>query len=168
MDKEFWNSIARSDYQIPSGHTLENLTGILFDSLGSTDPELRDEIAYIVYANWLKREMYSRESVESHVNKLLSNLEEGIGETESDTIFLRAFSILFLAELVHNDNKKPLLSKEQVQAILEKGIWYLSAEKDERGYIPDKGWAHALAHTADLMLVLTRNRHIDGGNLWSI
>jgi hypothetical protein len=168
MDKEFWTFITKNDYQVPEGHTLENLTEILFSYLGSTDPKLRDDIGYVVYANWLKRGMYSSEAIKAHVQTFLSNLEKGIGETESDTIFLRAFSILFLAELVHNDNKKPLLSKEQVQAILEKGIWYLSAEKDGRGYIPDKGWAHALAHTADLMLVLARNRHIDGGNLWSI
>src|SRR5215216_1479836 len=168
MDKEFWNSIASSDYQIPSGHTLENLTGILFDSLGSTDPELRDEISYIVYANWLKREMYSRESVESHVNKLLSNLEEGIGETESDTVFLRTFSILLLAEIVHSDNKKPLLNREQLKSILKKGLWYLEAEKDPRGHVPVKGWAHALAHTVDLMLVLARNRSVGTADLWSM
>jgi hypothetical protein len=102
------------------------------------------------------------------VETLLSNLEKGIGETTSDTVFLRTFSILLLAEIVHNDNKKTLLEKSQVKQILEKGIWYIGAEKDPRGHIPGKGWAHALAHTADLMLVLGRNRHINGADLWSI
>ena len=60
MEKEFWVSIAKNDYKIPDGHTLTDLTKTLFGYLGSTDPELRDEIAYIVYANWLKREMYSK------------------------------------------------------------------------------------------------------------
>jgi hypothetical protein len=41
---------------------------------------------------------------------LLSNLEKGIGETESDSVFLRTFSVLLLAEIVHNDNKKPVLN----------------------------------------------------------
>jgi hypothetical protein len=168
MDKEFWISLAKNDYKVPEEHTLENLTAVLLSYLSSTDPELRDDIAYIVYANWLKREMFSMPAIESHVDQLLANLDKGIGETESDTIFLRAFSILLLAEIVHNDNKKPLLSRKQVQQILEKGIWYLGAEKDPRGYIPAKGWAHALAHTADLILVLARNRHIDGGDLWSM
>ena len=168
MDKEFWVSLAKNDYKIPQEHTLENLTEMLFSYLSSTDPELRDDIAYIVYANWLKRELFSAQAVKSHVDELLSNLDKGIGETESDTVFLRAFSILLLAELVHNDNKKPLLEKDQVKKILEKGIWYMGAEKDPRGHIPAKGWAHALAHTADLMLVLARNRYIDGGDLWSM
>ncbi len=166
MDKDFWNSIAKNDYQIPEEHTLDNLTDILFSYLGSVDPELRDDIAYVVYANWLKQEVYSKQAIKSHVEKLLSNLDKGIGETESDTVFLRTFSALLLAEIVHNDNKKQLLEKSQVKTILEKGLWYLDAEKDPRGYTPVKGWAHALAHTADLMLVLARNRFMDGNDLW--
>ena len=165
MDKDFWVSIARNEFRVPEGYTLANLTDLLFSYLGSTDPELRDDIAYIVYANWLKREMYSREELKSHVEKLLSNLDKGIGETDSDTVFLRAFSILLLAEIVHNDNKKPIMEKDQIEEILGKGLWYLDAEKDPRGYIPVKGWAHALAHTADLLLVLARNRNIDGADL---
>jgi hypothetical protein len=161
MEKQFWVSIAKNDYKIPEGHTLNDLTQILFGYLSSTDPELRDEIAYIVYANWLKREMYTRKEVSRHVEELLANLEKGIGETETDSVFLRAFSVLFLAEIVHNDNKKPLLGKAQIERILAKGLWYLAAEKDPRGHVPVKGWAHALAHTADLMLVLGHNRNLD-------
>jgi hypothetical protein len=172
MDKGFWVSLAKNDFQVPEGYTLANLTDILFSYLGSTDPELRDDIAYIVYANWLKREMYSRDELKPRVAALLSNLDKGIGQTESDTVFLRTFSILFLAEIVHNDNKKPILEKEQIKSILEKGLWYLDAEKDPRGYVPVKGWAHALAHTADLLLVLARNRYTNeadlGNMLWVI
>ncbi len=168
MDQHFWVSIAKDDYKVPEGHTLENLTDILFSYLGSTDPELRDEIAYIVYANWLKREMYSSGILKSHIETLLSNLDQGIGETESDTVFLRAFSILLLAEIIHNDNRRPLLEKDQIQNILAKGLWYLDAEKDPRGHIPVKGWAHALAHTADLLLVLGCNRNLDESDLWRL
>ena len=160
MDKEFWTSISKNEYKIPDGNSLEDLTKTLFGYLGSTDPELRDDIAYIVYANWLKQEMYTKDEILAHIEILIANLEKGIGETESDSVFLRTFSVLLLAEIVHNDNKKSLFEKEQIQAILEKGLWYLDAEKDPRGYIPIKGWAHSLAHTADLMMVLGRNRHL--------
>lgn len=168
MDKDFWASIAKDDYKIPEGHTLENLTNILFSFLSSTDPELRDEIAYITYANWLKQGRYPAEALASHIDQLLSNLDKGIGETESDTVFLRSFSVLLLAEIVHNDNKRPVLDKTQVRRILMKGLEYLEAEKDPRGHIPVKGWAHALAHTADLLLVLARNRHMDEADHWSM
>ncbi len=168
MDKEFWISIAKNDYAVPEGHALNELTKTLLGYLGSIDSELRDDIAYGVYANWLKREMFTREEVRVHVDELLANLDKGIGETESDSVFLRTFSILLLAEIVHNDNKKPLLEKDEVHAILAKGLWYLDAEKDPRGHIPVKGWAHALAHTADLMLVLGKNRNTEKNDLEKI
>lgn len=168
MDKNFWISIAQDDYKVPEGHTLKELTKVLFNYLSSVDSELRDEIAYVVYANWLKREMYSREAIRTQVDELLSNLEQGIGETGTDSVFLRTFSVLCLAEIVHNDNKKPLLEKGQAHTILAKGLWYLAAEKDPRGYIPVKGWAHALAHTADLLLVSACNRNIEASELSNI
>jgi hypothetical protein len=168
MDKEFWATIAKNDYAIPAGHALSELKEVLFGYLGSTDPELRDDIAYVVYANWLKREMFTKAEVHTHVDELLANLDQGIGETESDSVFLRSFSVLLLAEIVHNDNKKPLLEKDRIQNILAKGLWYLEAEKDPRGYIPVKGWAHALAHTADLMLVLGKNRNTGKADLENI
>lgn len=168
MDKELWNSIAKNDYAVPAGHMLSELKETLFGYLGSIDPELRDDIAYIVYANWLKREMFTKEEVRAHVDELLANLNKGIGETESDSVFLRTFSVLLLAEIVHNDNKKPLLETDQIQSILAKGLWYLDAEKDPRGHIPVKGWAHALAHTADLMMVLGKNRQTEKADLEKI
>lgn len=157
MDKSFWTSLVQNDYQIPDGYSLSELKQTIFGYLGSTDPELRDDIAYIVYANWLKRAMFSKEEILGHVNELLENLNQGIGETESDSVFLRAFSVLFLAEIVHNDNKKPFLEKAQFDVILAGGLRYLEAEKDPRGHVPVKGWAHALAHTADLLMVLGKN-----------
>lgn len=168
MQNEFWISIAKNDYKIPEGHTLKELTKTLFGYLGSTDPKLRDDIGYIVYANFLKLEMYSQDNIRTHVEELLANLEIGIGETDTDAVFLRTFSALLLAEIVYNDNKKPLLDNKQANAILAKTLSYLEEEKDPRGYIPVKGWAHALAHTADLMQELGKNRLLEESDLENI
>ena len=168
MDKEFWAEIQKNKYEIPAGHTLAELTRELFSYLGSTDPQLRDDIGYTVFANWLKQDRYSVEEMRGYIKELLANLHIGIGETESDSVFLRTFSVLFLAEIVHNDNKKSLLDKADITLILEQGLWYIATEKDPRGYIPVTGWAHALAHTADLMMVLGRNRHLEEPDLLNI
>jgi hypothetical protein len=168
MEQSFWIDIAKSDYKIPEGHTLEELTKTLFGYLGNTDPEIRDDIGYIVFANFLKREMYPPDEIRAHVKELLSNLEKGIGDIETDSVFLRTFSVLLLAEIVYNDNKKPLLYKEQIKSMLAKALWYLDAEKDPRGYIPVKGWAHTLAHTADLLQELGKNRFIEKDDLEKI
>ncbi len=168
MDKEFWTEISKNKHEIPKGHTLAELTRKIFSYLGSTDPELRDDIGYTVFANWLKQERYSVEEIRGYVKELLANLHIGIGETESDSVFLRTFSILFLAEIVHNDNKKSFLDKADIDLILEQGLWYVTTEKDPRGHVPIKGWAHALAHTADLLLVLGCNRNLEETDLWKI
>jgi len=159
MDKQFWQTLVQNEYAIPEGHSLEELTAELFSYLGNTDPELRDDIGYIVYANWLEMGLYSQETVIEHISQLTDNLETGIGEQETDSVFLRSFSVLFLAEIIHNDNKSPRLDKASVDTLVEKALWYLEREKDPRGYIPVKGWAHALAHTADLLFVLAENEH---------
>ncbi|MBI3161857.1 MAG: DUF2785 domain-containing protein [Chloroflexi bacterium] len=168
MDKNFWIGICENKYEIPDGHSLAELTTELFANIGSTDPELRDDIGYMVYANWLKQGRYPADEIRGHIRQLLANLETGIGEPESDSVFLRTFSVLFLAEIVHNDNKKPFLNKADIAPILEKGLAYLAAENDPRGHIPVKGWAHALAHTADLMLVLAKNQNIAETDLLNI
>ena len=118
MDKEFWANLAGNKYEIPDGHTLKELTEEIFSYIGSTDPELRDDIGYIVYANWLKMGLYSQVDIENHITELLANLEKGIGEKETDSVFLRTFSVLFLAEIVHNDNKVPALDKSIIDEIL--------------------------------------------------
>jgi hypothetical protein len=161
MDKLFWKTVKENNYAIPPDHTPTSLTAELFEYLGSTDPELRDAIAYTTFANFLERGYYSLEEIEIYIANLLANLDIGLGETESDSVFLRAFSVLFLAEIVHNDNKVPRLKKPVLQTILEKGLRYLAAERDPRGYVQGKGWAHALAHTADLLLVLGKNLNTD-------
>jgi hypothetical protein len=157
MDKFFWKTIQENSYAIPTDHTPTSLTAELLTYLGSTDPELRDQIAYETFANFLDRDYYSLEEIEIYIASLLANLEIGIGETESDSVFLRAFSVLFLAEIIHNDNKVPRLKKPIIKTILKKGLWYLAEEKDPRGYVQEKGWAHALAHSADLLLVLGKS-----------
>ncbi len=86
MDKEFWVEIYKNQYEIPAGHTLVELTREIFSYLGSTDPELRDEIGYTFFANWLKRELYTADEIRGFIKELLANLENGIGETGGDSV----------------------------------------------------------------------------------
>jgi hypothetical protein len=160
MDKEFWFAIRDNEYAVPEGHTVADLTEELFSFIGSVDPQLRDEVAYETFANWLDKDQYTLDMVRPYIPRLAINLQEGIGERDTDSIFLRAFSVLFLAEIIHHDNKDPFLEKDDVHSILAKGLAYLKDEKDPRGYVPEKGWAHPLAHTADLLYVLASNRFI--------
>ena len=59
----------------------------------------------------------------------MDNLNKGLGENGTDTIFLRTFSALILAELIHCDNKQPYLTQNEVLDVLEKALTYLLAEQ---------------------------------------
>ncbi len=97
--------------------------------------------------------------------QLLSNLSVGLGEQGTDTVFLRAFSALMLAEIVHQDNKRSFLNESDVRHILEQALAYYPAERDLRGYLPGPGWAHAVAHGADLLWVLSASRYLEAADL---
>jgi hypothetical protein len=168
MDKQFWLDIREKEFALPAGQSVGQLTEELFSYLESTDPDLRDLIAYETFANWLEKGLFSEAELRAYIMRLILNLQNGLGERDTDTVFARTFSALFLAEIVHYDNQHPFLDKDEVLNILAKGLNYLEEEMDPRGYVPEKGWAHALAHTADLLYVLAANRHLGRENLEQI
>jgi hypothetical protein len=45
----------------------------------------------------------------------------------------------------------PFLTGDEFQRIKAAAIHYFEAERDLRGFVPAKGWAHSVAHTADLL-----------------
>jgi hypothetical protein len=165
MNKQFWHSIKESKFAFPEGRDLEALTDELFSYIPSLDPELRDEIGYEIFANWIETEPYSAEQLHGYLARLVENLQIGLGEHQTDSVFGRAFSILFLAEVIHRDNQQPYLEAREVTETLNRVLAYLAAENDPRGYVPVKGWAHALAHTSDALMVFARSPHLDSANL---
>src|SRR6187399_3177917 len=55
-DKTFWRALAQNGFVPPSGEPLPGLVAELSGYLGSSDPELRDDIAYSTLANWIYRQ----------------------------------------------------------------------------------------------------------------
>src|SRR4029453_1426853 len=78
----------------------------------------------------------------------IGNLKRGLGEQGTDSVLLRSFSALELSLLAAYDLKTPFLSQEEYDALLAAALDYLADERDVRGYDPEKGWMHSVAHTA--------------------
>jgi hypothetical protein len=165
MDKSFWKSIQANDYTIPAGYSAVQLTPELLSYLGSPDPELRDDFTLPILAFWMHRGLYTPAELRSTIAQLGSNMTSGLGENGTDSVFLRAFSALFLAEMVNYDNKHPYLEGAEIRMLLLQALAYLTAEQDGRGYVPNKGWAHACANTADWLMVLAHSRHLGKAEL---
>jgi Protein of unknown function (DUF2785) len=160
MEITFWKSIQANNYAVPEGYSVEQLTPELLGYLASSDPELRDDFTLRILAYWMYRGLYNSTDLRQMIAKLGENLTSGIGESNTDSVFLRSFSALLLAEMVNFDNKHPYLEETEIRMLLLQALAYLGAEMDGRGYVTGKGWAHACAHTADWLMVLARSRYI--------
>lgn len=160
-DKPFWKAIAASQFAVPAGQALPALVAELSGYLASSDPELRDDIAYSTLTNWIYRQrLVPVEMRRGLLSQWTANLKKSVGERGTDTIFGRSFSALSLGTLVVLDNEAPYFEKPEFDALLLAAVDYLHAERDVRGFDPAKGWMHSVAHTADLLKFLSRSRHL--------
>ena len=159
--KEFWQTIAKDDYKPPKDESVLELSRSLTEMLGSPDPEMRDGIAYATFAHWIYQDRkLTSEDLRPLIAEWLGNLSKDVGSVGTDAVLRRSFSALVLSVVVARDNAAPFLEEDQFRAILRGAIAYADAEKDLRGYDPDRGWMHSAAHTADLLKFLGRNRYI--------
>jgi len=160
IDRSFLRFLVESQ-ALPQGEWVRELTPGLLSWLGSTDAELRDEFAYPILTAWIERGQYGPDELRDVVGQMLANLGKGLGESGTDTVFLRSFSALILMEVVARDNAEPFLEQAEVRELLGGALDYLRRERDLRGWLQESGWAHAVAHTADLLMMLARSRHLD-------
>ena len=160
MESAFWDRVVAEGLKVPADRPLADLTAELTTMLGSTDPYLRDEIAYPTLATWVSEGVYD-DLLEGLGDGMTVGLSVGIGEDGTDTVFRRSFSALVLAECIERATSPDFGSGADVgdDAVLRWGdrvAGWLVRERDLRGFVPGKGWAHALAHGADALGVLAQ------------
>lgn len=158
MASGFWEQVVAGGREVPKDRPLDELTAELTTMLGSTDPVARDKTAYSTLATWVGRGVYD-DLLAGLGDGMAAGLEVGLGAEASDSVFRRSFSVLILDACIDRDNQVRALSSAK---LLEWGdrvaTWYVR-ERDLRGYVDGKGWAHAAAHGADAIGSLGRSRH---------
>jgi hypothetical protein len=153
----FWRSLKEAQFRLAPGQSAALATEAA-QLLGSTDPEIRDGIAYEAIAAWVYRDqVLNAAQLQQLQAQLERNAVSGLGHTDDDTLFLRSFSILALSVLAAEDLQKPFLTRQQYAGLVDLGVRSLTQERDLRGYVAVKGWGHATAHAADLLKFLARN-----------
>ena len=155
-DKAFWHRVMANDFTVPTAEPMAPLLHELSSYLASSDPELRDDIAYNVLVHWL----YVQDEVPAELrDELIStweaDLRNGIGEDGTDSVFRRSYSALMLSIIAATDiEQRPVLDQAAFDTMLDAALVYLHEEKDTRGFDATKGWVHSVAHTADLLKYL--------------
>jgi Protein of unknown function (DUF2785) len=160
-DAAFWKAIKDHNFAVPSQESAGELALEIANLAASTDPSLRDGCGYETLAAWIYRNnLLTGEHLETLRRKLLPPMISHIGESDNDTVFARSFSALYMSILAAQDLRKPFLSAAAFKETLDTALRCYAEEKDLRGYIPGKGWAHATAHVADLLKFLARSPHL--------
>ena len=156
MESAFWDRVVAEGHKVPTDRPLADLTSELTAMLGDTDPRLRDGIAYEVLATWVSEGVYD-DLLQGLGDGMAAGLMVGLGERGTDTVFRRSFSALILAECVLRDNKMRVVPPDTILRWGDRAAGWLVRERDVRGYVPGKGWAHAVAHGADVLAALAQS-----------
>ena len=159
MSRVNWKQVHDDDFRVPEGLSLTEMTEELTVMLGDVDPERRDGTAYPTLAAWVSRGVYD-DLLPGLGDGMVAGLATGVGERESDTVFRRSFSALVLAECIVRDNSRPLVLGGKVLQWGDAVATWLLREQDLRGFVPGKGWAHAIAHAADALAALAASPHL--------
>jgi hypothetical protein len=164
MARSYWKQVLERGLQVPTDRPLDDVTAELTAMLGSPDPVLRDEIAFPALGTWIDRGVYD-DLLAGLGDGMAAGLAVGLGESGTDSVFRRAFSVLVLATVIERDTSEHLLPAEQVLRWGDRIVSWLLLEQDLRGYVPGKGWAHAVAHGADAIATLAGSRHLGASEL---
>ncbi|WP_423410288.1 DUF2785 domain-containing protein [Heyndrickxia sp. MSNUG] len=132
---------------------LNQLIQQMADHIGSTDSELRDKLIYTSFYYLIKQDYLNERQLTHLLETCLdeNHLFLSIGSTNDDSVFTRAFSSLIVALILGKDSSERFLSDALVLHAIESSLLYLNKEKDTRGFVEGKGWAHSIAHGADLL-----------------
>ena len=159
MSGSYWRNVHAEGLAVPSDRPLDELTAELTRMLGDPDPALRDGTAYPALTTWIERGVYD-DLLAGLGDGMASGLLVGIGERDSDTVFRRSFSALVLGECIARDNNRPLLPGGKILDWGDRLTTWLLREQDLRGFVPTKGWAHAVSHGADTLAILAASPHL--------
>jgi hypothetical protein len=125
----------------------------VFDHLGSPDAELRDELGLTALGTWVVDQGRLRPDELQELRRLAlgeRGIRFGLGRSGDDTVFRRSFSLLVLAIVLVADKERRFLEKSELRDVADGLVEYCDGERDLRGFVPGRGWAHAVAHAADV------------------
>lgn len=145
-------SLKAADFDMPDAATREALAFALVDCLASTEPALRDGIAYEGLQRWLRAKAFAPETLRALRARLFARLDA----PDPDGV-ARPFAALVLSELARTDRIDPWMRPEEREAMVARAAAHLESVDDYRGYDADIGWRHGVAHGADWAMQLALN-----------
>lgn len=155
--KDAWVALARGGFALPTGQRPADVLVEMIPLLASSDPVLRDEVAYAAAERWILRDKSVGDAdVARLIERWRATLSDGLGTSGDARALARSFSALSLSTATARHATSPVLDTAAAQQLFEHLLDYLRRERDLRGFDPRLGWIHATAHTADAIKFLAR------------
>ena len=125
------------------------------DYIGDVDGELRNDLVYCVLVEWILRDVLTPE--EAHDIFVIAldekHIFNGLGEI-GDKVFGRTFSVEVVACIIYKHRE--FLSDSDILTAFNAVLKFFNEDRDVRGYVEGKSWAHGAAHGADALADLAQ------------
>ncbi|MCO4798236.1 MAG: DUF2785 domain-containing protein [Colwelliaceae bacterium] len=161
-NKEKLLALKKQDFVIEDNEIKQEVAKILLHCLASSDPIIRDQIAFTGLSKWFRDNSFNAEFYNEAFTLLVNVIEADV--LDNNDVY-KSFSALTLAEIVRVDRKNPFLNNYQHERVVKVATEFLHSIDDYRGYDEVIGWRHSVAHSADLMLQLALNPAIEKNQL---
>lgn len=152
--KEKLQILEQNEFRLSEQDDLSEILPAMLQHIGSIDSVLRDDLIYSAFRTWMYDDhVVSQEQMRNMLPIVLDrqHLLYRVGEQDTDSVFTRAFSVLVLPLVLIAHRSQPFYSAAEIDQIRETLLDYARSEKDRRGFVAGKGWAHSAAHTADAL-----------------
>lgn len=156
-------SLKQSGFVVEDAGARDTLALALVECLGDPDPAIRDGIAYEALAHWMRK----GELAPATLRTLRDRLYAMLAEPDRDG-YLWPFTALVLAEVARTDRISPWMTPAERATMVLRAVTWFESVRDYRGYEPDEGWRHGVAHGADWLMQLSLNPALDGPQLHRI
>ena len=142
----------------------ESLALGLVDCLADPDPTLRDEVGFEALQHWMRASQLSPATVRRIGDQLLRRVIPATAAADARGV-AAPFAALTLAEVARVDRLTPLYSPAERDAFVNAATPYLAGVRDYRGFDPQDGWRHGVAHGADWAMQLSLNTALSKAQL---
>ncbi|MFB9770208.1 DUF2785 domain-containing protein [Lactiplantibacillus modestisalitolerans] len=126
----------------------------LLTGVGSVDPKVRDRGVRYLLNEAVQLQLLRPDQLGAIFDYLVTDdvLFAHIDQPTNDAVFQRSYAIVLLSLLVYvHYTGLTFLTDARIQKLVAQTNTYLVLEQDTRGFVQDKGWAHAYTHLGNLL-----------------
>lgn len=151
--------LKENNFEPANAIDYDSLAMYMFEYIGDTNPILRDGLVYETYMYFCENRLLSDECMRNlfYLCQDTNHMLLELGSQSGDSVFVRSFSILLLVGLVDCHLSASFLTNADILGLQKLLCRCYVLEQNLIGYDDKKGWAHIVAHGADLLAVLAQN-----------